>query len=55
MIEIEKEEGITFTMDNLERRLKQMVDKGHIELEETIFGNRYKIKWWRLSKRNICF
>ena len=42
IMEIEKEEGITFTMDNLENRLKQMVDKGYIEIEETIFGNRYK-------------
>lgn len=42
IMEIEKEEQITFTMDNLERRLKQMVDKGYIEKEETIFGNRYK-------------
>ena len=42
LIEIEKEEGITFTMENLESRLKQMVDRGHIKIEETIFGNRYK-------------
>ena len=41
-MEIEKEQGITFTMTNLESRLKQMVDKGYVELQETPFGNQYK-------------
>lgn len=42
IIEIEKEHKITLTVDNLETRLKQMVDKGHLKKEETIFGYRYK-------------
>jgi DNA helicase HerA-like ATPase len=42
IIEIEKEHKITLTVDNLEIRLKQMADKGHIKKEETIFGYRYK-------------
>lgn len=42
IIEIEKEHKITLTVDNLEIRLKQMVDKGYIKKEETIFGYRYK-------------
>ncbi|MBU5437051.1 ATP-binding protein [Tissierella sp. MSJ-40] len=40
--EIEKESRVTYTIDNLEDRLMQMVDKGHIRKEETIFGYRYK-------------
>ncbi len=40
-LEIEKETGQTFDIRNLEDRLKQMVDKGHIKKEETIFGFRY--------------
>nr|WP_306432276.1 ATP-binding protein [Wansuia hejianensis] len=43
-LEIEQETGTTYTVDNLEERLKQMVDKNHIEKEETIFGYRYKSK-----------
>lgn len=42
IMEIEKESGITLTVDNLEIRLKQMVNKGHLKKEETIFGYRYK-------------
>ena len=42
VIEIEKEANITFTLDSLEDRLKQMVDKSYIKKEETIFGYRYK-------------
>ena len=42
IMEIEKEEQITFTMDSLKTRLKQMVNKGYVEKEETIFGNRFK-------------
>lgn len=42
IMEIEKEFGITLTVDNLEIRLKQMVNKGHLKKEETIFGYRYK-------------
>ncbi len=41
-LEIEKEEGITFTIDSLEARLKQMVDREKVEIEDTMFGNRYK-------------
>ena len=44
VMEIEKQEGITFTINNLESRLKQMLDKGYVEKEETIFGARYKKK-----------
>lgn len=40
--EIEKEAGITMTIESLEDRLKQMVSKGNIKREETIFGYRYK-------------
>ena len=40
-MEIEKEYGITMTIDVLEERLNQMVDKGYIKKEETIFGYRY--------------
>ncbi|MBU5427989.1 ATP-binding protein [Tissierella pigra] len=43
IMEIEKETGITFTLDSLEDRLKQMVEKEYIKKEETIFGYRYKI------------
>lgn len=40
--EIEKEFNLTLTIDSLEDRLKQMVEKGHLKREETIFGYRYK-------------
>lgn len=42
ILEIERETNITYTVENLEARLKQMVDKSYIEKEETIFGYRYK-------------
>ena len=42
VMEIEKESKITFTLDNLEERLSQMVVKGHIRREDTIFGYRYR-------------
>ncbi len=42
IVDIEKETGITYTIVQLEERLKQMVEKQHIQKEETIFGYRYK-------------
>lgn len=42
-LEIEQENKITFTVSNLEERLKQMVEKNYIKKEETIFGFRYKV------------
>ncbi|MBU5255473.1 ATP-binding protein [Tissierella praeacuta] len=42
IMEIEKEENITMTIESLEERLKQMVEKGYLKKEETIFGYRYK-------------
>ena len=41
-LEIEQETKITYTVNNLEERLKQMVDKNYIRKEETIFGYRYR-------------
>ena len=41
--DIEKESGITFTMDSLEDKLKQMVEKGKLNRKETLFGYRYTI------------
>ena len=43
MMEIEKEAGLTFTLENLENRLKQMVNKGLLSKQETIFGYRYNM------------
>lgn len=40
-VEIEQEENITYTVDNLEEKLKQLVEKEYIEKEDTIFGYRY--------------
>ncbi len=40
--DIEKEEKITFTIDALEEKLNQMVEKNYIRKEETIFGYRYR-------------
>lgn len=40
-LEIEQEEKITYTVENLEGKLKQLVEKQYIEKEETIFGYRY--------------
>lgn len=42
IIEIEKETNITYSIDRLEEKLKQMVEKQYITKEETIFGYRYK-------------
>ncbi len=42
IVDIERETGITYTMTNLEERLKLMVEKNHIKKEETIFGYRYR-------------
>lgn len=39
--DIEREEGITYSLDVLESKLKQMADKRYISREETIFGYRY--------------
>ena len=43
-IELEKDTGKTYTIQNLEEKLSQMVEKGYIEREDTIFGYRYKNK-----------
>ncbi|MFY9483882.1 MAG: DUF87 domain-containing protein [Tissierellaceae bacterium] len=40
-LEIEQETGTTYTVKALEERLKQMVNRKHIRIEETIFGYRY--------------
>lgn len=40
--DIEKEVGITYTIDAIEEKLKKMVQKAYILREETIFGYRYK-------------
>lgn len=42
IVDIERETKITYTIDQLEARLKIMVEKGYITKEETIFGYRYK-------------
>ncbi len=42
IVDIEREIKITYTIDQLEARLKIMVEKGYITKEETIFGYRYK-------------
>ncbi len=41
-LEIEQETKTTYTVSNLEDRLKQMVEKNYIEKEKTIFGYRYR-------------
>lgn len=40
--DLEKEHRLSFTVDSLEEKLMQMVDKGYISKEETIFGYRYR-------------
>ena len=40
--DIEKEVKVTYTINLLEEKLKQMVEKGYISKEETIFGYRYR-------------
>ena len=40
--DIEKEVKTTYTVNQLEEKLKQMVQKGYIRKEETIFGYRYR-------------
>lgn len=42
--EIEKDTGITYTIDELKEKLEQMVEKGYIEKKESIFGYRYTSK-----------
>lgn len=41
-LEIEQDTKITYTVNELEERLLQMVERGHIRKEETIFGYRYR-------------
>lgn len=41
-LEIEQETKTTYTVNNLEQRLKHMVDKNYIKKEENIFGYRYR-------------
>lgn len=43
-MELEKDTGKTYSIQNLEEKLSQMVEKGYIEREDTIFGYRYKNK-----------
>lgn len=43
-MEIEKDTGKTYTIASLEEKLNQMVEKGYIEKEDTIFGYIYKNK-----------
>lgn len=43
IVDIERETKITYTIDQLEVKLKLMVEKKHIKKEETIFGYRYKV------------
>lgn len=43
-MDIEKDTGKTYTIAILEEKLNQMVEKGYIEKEDTIFGYRYKNK-----------
>ena len=40
-LELEKDTGVTYTIDDLKEKLNQMVEKGYIEKKETIFGYRY--------------
>ena len=42
-LEIEQESKTTYSVKNLEERLKHMVDKNYIKKEETIFGYRYRV------------
>ncbi len=41
IMEIEKEDGVTITVEALEEKLKQMEEKGYLEKEDTVFGYRY--------------
>lgn len=41
IMEIEKEDGVTITIEALEEKLKQMEEKGYLEKEDTAFGYRY--------------
>lgn len=41
-LEIEQDTKITYTVNELEEKLLQMVERGHIKKEETIFGYRYR-------------
>ena len=40
--DLEKEYKLSFTVDSLEEKLIQMVEKGYLRIEETIFGYRYR-------------
>ena len=44
VMELEKDTGITYSIQSLEEKLSQMVEKGYIEKEDTIFGYRYRNK-----------
>lgn len=41
IMEIEKEDGVTITVEALEEKLKQMEEKGYLEKKDTVFGYRY--------------
>lgn len=40
-LEIEQEENMTYTVENLEQKMMQLVEKQYIQKEKTIFGYRY--------------
>ena len=42
IVDIERETKVTYTIDQLEERLKQLVEKNYIKKQETIFGHMYK-------------
>lgn len=44
ILELERETGTTYTIDSLEEKLNQMVEKGYIKKEDTFLGYRYTNK-----------
>lgn len=42
-MEIEREEEIRFTVENLEMKLSEMVEKGYIKKEENFLGQKYSL------------
>lgn len=49
VMDLEKDTGITYGINDLKEKLNQMVEKGYISKEDTIFGSRYKEKEsWKL-------
>ncbi len=42
IMDLEKENKLSYTVNSLEEKLIQMVEKGYISKEETIFGYRYR-------------